>query len=129
MAAVSPSYLVGKNISVKIDGTAYPTKTFKVGSTFGTFNATNGTSGGNADPEATIQTTAVQFTMPVKATAGNPGFSNGSIYAFEVIQTGTTKWSGNLLITDCSNDADAEGGIMWSISGTVKGATTFPTGP
>ena len=127
MAAVAPVYLVGKDISVKVDATAYPTKTFRVSSQAGVFDATNGTSGGNADPEATIITTTGSFTMPTKATSGNPAFAIGGIYAIEAIQKGTSKWSGNALITGMDNDADATGGIMWTISFTVKGTTTFPT--
>lgn len=127
MAAVAPTYLVGKNISVKVDATSYPCKTWKSSAQVGEFNATNGTSGGNADPEATIVTTSITWTMPTKVTSGNPTFVIGSIYAIELIQTGTTKWTGNALITGMDNDADAEGGIMWTITMKVKGATTFPT--
>ena len=72
------------------------------------------------DPKTGVQ-------MAVIMGDGYPAFAIGGIYAIEAIQKGTSKWSGNALITGMDNDADATGGIMWTISFTVKGTTTFPT--
>lgn len=129
MAAIAPSYLVGKNIKVKVDATEYPIKSWRASDAVGTFDATNSTSGGAMDPEATIESCNGSFVMVWKATAGSPAFAVGSIYALELIVKGTTKWACNALITSIDPDNDVSGGCTMTVNFASKGTITPPTGP
>jgi hypothetical protein len=124
ITVISPTYLVGKGGAVSCGTVTCPVTDWNGDDACGVFDATNSGSGGNADPEATIQSMNGSYNCVWPVTAGEPAMQSGKIYAHILTaQTGST-YTFNALVTSVKVNTDIKGGVTYAVTYMSKGAIT-----
>ena len=134
---ILPTYLSGKGGAVKftIEGTTpailpLPVTGWDTTAPMATFDATNATSQGYEDVEASTQSCTFTATAMWKRTGGKPPFRNGHIYFVELdTQPGEVAYSGNALVTGINSKSSIKGETSYTFNGQFKGVFNSPDYP